>query len=104
MKFGLLPQPVGLLKLMLNLFHVMNVQGRELYLRGFVKYIFNSGFHLDAYELISFKLDLMIDTTGLNIWYQLEWPWPALRVRRMLELIQLQSSLKWPEHFEWLII
>ena len=30
MKFSMLPQPAGLLKLMLNLFYSCNIQGREL--------------------------------------------------------------------------
>ena len=30
MKFGRIPQPIGLLKLMLNLFHMIAIQGREI--------------------------------------------------------------------------
>ena len=35
MKFSMLPQPVGLLKLMLNMFHMIFIQGRKLDIRNF---------------------------------------------------------------------
>ena len=37
MKFSMLPRPAGLLKLMLKLLCINNVQRRELYSRDFVK-------------------------------------------------------------------
>ena len=66
-KFSMLPQSVGLLKLMLNTFHVISIQGRELYLHDCVKYIFNIGLCSDSFEPISFTLSMMIDTTKLCI-------------------------------------
>ena len=39
MEFNLLPQPVGLLKLMLNLFCTSTIQGREICWCEFVKYM-----------------------------------------------------------------
>ena len=43
MKFSMLPQPVGLLKFMLNLFCTNTTQGRKLFWRDFmnIKYMFN---------------------------------------------------------------
>ena len=41
MKFSMLPQPVGLLKLMLPFFNTSNIQGRELCWCDFIKYTIN---------------------------------------------------------------
>ena len=54
MKFTVLPQPVGLLKLMLNLFCTSNMQGRERCWRYQVKYLINIVLRLDTCEPISF--------------------------------------------------
>ena len=51
---------------MLNSFCPSNIQGRELKVSDFVKYAFNIGLRSDAYELISFKLDIMLDITKLS--------------------------------------
>ena len=51
-KFSMLPQPVGLLKLMLNLFCTSNIQGRELCQHDFVKYTFNFVMCQDTCERI----------------------------------------------------
>ena len=61
-----MPQPVGLLKLVLNLFRTISIQGRELYSRDFIRmYTFFLGLLPDAYEPISFELDTILDTTVL---------------------------------------
>ena len=39
---------VGLLKHMLHLFHMINIQGRELYWHDFMNYTFNIGLHWDT--------------------------------------------------------
>ena len=66
MKFSVLPQPVGLLKLVEIVFCVINAQGRELCFY-FVKHTFNIGLCSDACKLISVKLSVMTDTTKLYI-------------------------------------
>ena len=48
MKFSVLPQPAGLLKLMLNLFQLIHFEGRELYFHGFIGYAFVAGLHQDT--------------------------------------------------------
>ena len=55
----------SMLKLMLNLFCTSNIQGRELCLCDFIKYIFNTGLRLDTFESIFFNLGMMLDTTKL---------------------------------------
>ena len=71
-EFSMPTWPVGLLKLMLNSFCTSNIQGR---VSDFVKYAFNIGLRSDAYELISFKLDIMLDITKLStlipVWMRL---------------------------------
>ena len=57
----MLTQPVDLLKLMLNLLHTINIQERELCVRDFVKYTFNTGLNRDTCEPISFKLYMQYD-------------------------------------------
>ena len=47
MKLSILPQFVSLLKLMVKLFHKVNVQGRELYLGVLIKCTFNIGLHFE---------------------------------------------------------
>ena len=65
MKCSLLPQAVGVLKLMLNLLRTICIQRRELYSRDCVKYIFNTGLRGDTCEQICFRLGMMLDTTKL---------------------------------------
>ena len=62
-QFSLLPQPVLVSKLILNMIHVISIQGREVYLCDFIRYTFNIGLCMDAYELICFKLVIMLDKT-----------------------------------------
>ena len=47
MKYDMLLHSASLLKLMLNLFGMINIQGRELCLGEFIKC--NTGMHLDTY-------------------------------------------------------
>ena len=47
-KFSLLPQPVVLFRLILNMFHLINIQWRELCLHDFCKGYFNTGLCLDT--------------------------------------------------------
>ena len=58
----MLLQPIGLLKLMLNLFHTINE--RALYSGDFIKYTFT----LACFQMlqVSFKFHMMIKTTKLN--------------------------------------
>ena len=67
LKRSMFPQPVGLLRFRLNTFRVISVQGRELYSADFVRYTLNIDLHSEAYQPISFKLGLMIDTSKLDI-------------------------------------
>ena len=62
MKFNVLPQPVGLSKLVLNLFCIVNIQERESDFRDFINYIIYIGLCLDSCELISFKQGLIMDS------------------------------------------
>ena len=63
MKSRMLPQPVGLLKLMLNLFCTSNTQGREICRCEFIKYTINIVLCLDTCEQICFKLGMMLGAT-----------------------------------------
>ena len=65
MKYSMLPGLVDLWKHMLNLFHTINIQGRELYLGEFIKNTFNTGFCLNACELISYTFVMLIGMTLL---------------------------------------
>ena len=49
-----------------DLFYMINIQERELYLDDFVKHIFDISLHLDTYQPISFKRDMMLDATKLQ--------------------------------------
>ena len=64
-KFSLLPQPAGLLKLMLNLFCTITIQGRELCWCDFMKYMFNSVMCQDICEPICVILGMLLNTTKL---------------------------------------
>ena len=46
---------------------MISVQGREPYLGDLIKYTFNIGLLFDAYESITFKLDMvvLVDTAKL---------------------------------------
>ena len=66
MKLSMPSQSVGLPKLILEMFCIIDMQGRKLYLHDFVKYLFNIGLYSNAYEPVSFKLK-MIDTAKLHI-------------------------------------
>ena len=62
MKCSLLLQPVGLLQLILNIFHIINIQGSKLDLGPFIKYIYNIDLSSYTYGLIiCFKLAMMLD-------------------------------------------
>ena len=58
----MLSQPICLLKLMLNLFYMIMIKGREPYLDDFIRYTINIGLHLDVHEPICLKLGIMIDS------------------------------------------
>ena len=57
MTFGILPQPVGLLKLTLNLVCRNNIQRRDLYIGDFIKETFNTGLHSGTHNLFQTWLD-----------------------------------------------
>ena len=65
MKFSMLPQSVGLLKLMLNLFCTRYIQETGLCWPDYIKYTFNIITCQDTHERICFKLCMMLDTTKL---------------------------------------
>ena len=67
-KIGLLPQPASFLMLMVILFLLIDIQGRELYVDDFKKCVFNIYLHVYAYMPISLKLGMMIDITKLYSW------------------------------------
>ena len=91
MKFSMLPQSVGLLKLMLNFLCTSNIQGWELCWRDFMEYSFNIVMLRDACERICFKLGMMLNTSKL---YSLSPVWMTLvftqghRITGKLELVQ----------------
>ena len=91
MKFGVLPQPFGLLKLMLNIFCTNNIQGRELCCCNCVKYTFHIILCQDTCEAICFKLDIMLNVTTLYsvipVWMTLMFT-QCHRVVGKLELVQ----------------
>ena len=49
----------------LNLFHTINIRGRELYLCDIIKYTFNIVLRHHSWEPIYFKLGMMLDTANL---------------------------------------
>ena len=71
-EFCMLSRLDGLLKLMLNLLCIIDIQGRELFAGDFMKSIFDVGFWRDAYELISLQLGVVIDITEHCGVYQFE--------------------------------
>ena len=75
MKCSVLPQPVDLLKLVLNLFCTSNMQGRELCWHDFMKYVFNIVMCQDTWLLIWFKFGVMLNITKL---YSLILVWMTL--------------------------
>ena len=60
------PQPVILLKLILDLFRMINIQGRELCLRDFANFAFSSGLRRDTCKPICFKIGLIHCDFKLN--------------------------------------
>ena len=48
MKFGMLPQPFGVLKVMLKLYRTISIQRRDRS-RDFMKYTFNTGLRVDTW-------------------------------------------------------
>ena len=65
LKFGMLPQPVGLLKLMLTIICTSNIQGRELCWRDSMKFMLSIVTCQNICEAIRFKLSMMLSTTKL---------------------------------------
>ena len=65
MEFSMLTQPVGLLKLILNLFYTSNIQGRVLCRYDFMNYTFNINMFQDTCEPICFKVGVMLNSTKL---------------------------------------
>ena len=61
MKFGLLPRPVGLLKLRLNFVCMTNIKGRERYFGDTTKSMLEIGLCSDVYTPIFLKLPTMAD-------------------------------------------
>ena len=57
--------PVDLLKLIQNLFQMNSIQRRELCTGDYLKNICMICLRMDAYELISFKLGMLIDMCRL---------------------------------------
>ena len=100
-KFIMLPQLLGLLKLMLNLFCTSTIQGRELCGHDFVKYSINILQRRDTCEpicfrrLICFKLGMVLDMTKLcsliPVWMILMFP----QVHRVLGKLDLVQSFCW---------
>ena len=66
-KFGVMPQAAGLSKLMLHLFHKIDIQGREPFSDGFIRYALNIGLHQDPFGSKGFKLGMMLDTTKVSL-------------------------------------
>ena len=62
MTCSMLPRAVDLIKIMPHSFLRISIQERELYLGGFIKNVFSTGLHSDAYSSISFKLGIILDT------------------------------------------
>ena len=91
MKFSLLPQSVGLLKLLSYLFCTSNILERELCRHDFIKYMINIVLCQGPCELIWFKLGVMLDTTNLYsvipVWMSLMFT-QGHRVTGKLELVQ----------------
>ena len=91
MKFSMLPQPVGLLKLMRKLFCTSNIQGRELCWHDFMTYMFNIVMYRDTCDPICFKLGMMLHTTKLYclipVWMTLMFS-QGHRIIGKLELVQ----------------
>ena len=61
----MLPQPDGLLKLMLNLLHTITIHRRKLFLRNFINYVCDISLCPSAYDPVCSKLGMMLDITKL---------------------------------------
>ena len=56
MTLSLLPQPLDLLRLMLNALGWIDIQERKHYVSDFIEYAFNTGLHRVTCEQICFRL------------------------------------------------
>ena len=108
MKFSKMLQPVGVLKLMLNLFCRSNIQGRELCWYDFIKHMINIALCQDTCGSICFKLGMMLDMTKL---YSLIPVWLTLilvkghRVMGKLELVKsFCCTVAWHNKCSWWLI
>ena len=88
----MMQQPVGLLKLMLNLFRTISVQWRELYVCNFIKYTFNIGLHQDTCEPICFKLGMMLGTTKLFRMIPIKVTFTISQGHRVIENLEFMQS------------
>ena len=77
MEFSLFPQPVGLLKFMLRIFHTISIQWREHFLGDCIEYTFSTGLCRDSCEVICFRCGMIVDTTEL---YSMIIVWMTLAV------------------------
>ena len=59
--------PADLLKLMLDLFHMICIPGRGACIDGIMKNTFCIVLHSDSFEPISFNLAVVIDTTFCSV-------------------------------------
>ena len=75
MEFGKLLRLVSVVNLILVLFRLFNIQGREPYSCDFIKKKVNIGLYSDICRSISFKLGVIIETTKfyitLSVWMTL---------------------------------
>ena len=73
---------------------MINAQGREFCKHDFTKNAFIIGICSDAYDLIAFKLGVMLDTTELCSWIKVQMT-DSSQGHRVMR--QLESVVKLPE-------
>ena len=66
LKLSMLPQPVRLLKLTLDVFCRINIQWGELYSNDYIKSTLNTGQLSNTYKPIRFRLSMMLDTAKFH--------------------------------------
>ena len=79
-----------------TVFHTVHIQERYIQIEDLTKK--GSGWHLDVYEPISFKLDVVMVTVKVHSLMLVEWWWPTFKFKGASErettvLIYWQSSL-----------
>ena len=104
----MLPQPVGLFKLMLNWFCTSDIQGRELCWHDFMKCTFNIILCQDTCESICYKLGMRLNATKLYSLIPVWMTWIFTEGHRLTGKLELVKSfcckVAWSNSNWWCLI